>query len=402
MNAQQPVESTAPSSYTSPAPSRRPASTSCRPAPASRTPSSPPVAPRLTADLDSLNLARRLRDGEQVLVPGARSRRRPGSADAGARPDARPQPRHAGPARRAARHRRGLLAPHRRLAHRRRPLQIRRRPRLAARRARRHAALQSATISPSRRDPLLRRARLARRRHRGGCARLRPMPGRWSRSAAPASASAGFLAGRRRDAVSWRPSLVLVALAASTATRLPGLPTQPGGVALLNDSGRPSRCAASSSTSRRSARRPAASPSRVDAYLDANGVWQPRRGRVLVTSRLYPAYAYGDDVRAHGPSSRRRPSSTASTTASTSPAAASSQRRSSRASKSSAAAAAATSRAGCIDVRRPLGDSLERALPEPESALARGILLGERASIPDDLTDDFNRAGISHLIAISG
>jgi competence protein ComEC len=55
-----------------------------------------------------------------------------------------------------------------------------------------------------------------------------------------------------------------------------------------------------------------------------------------------------------------------------------------------------------IDARRPLGEALERSLPEPESALALGILLGQRASIPDALSDDLNRAGISHLVAISG
>ena len=41
-------------------------------------------------------------------------------------------------------------------------------------------------------------------------------------------------------------------------------------------------------------------------------------------------------------------------------------------------------------------------MPEPEAALAKGILLGLRSSIPRDLTDDFNRSGISHLVAISG
>jgi competence protein ComEC len=55
-----------------------------------------------------------------------------------------------------------------------------------------------------------------------------------------------------------------------------------------------------------------------------------------------------------------------------------------------------------IDLRWPLSDALARSLAEPEAALAQGILLGERAAIPDDLTDDFNRAGISHLVAISG
>jgi competence protein ComEC len=58
--------------------------------------------------------------------------------------------------------------------------------------------------------------------------------------------------------------------------------------------------------------------------------------------------------------------------------------------------------AALVNLRGPLGRALERALPEPEAALARGILLGQRVSIPSDLSDDFNRAGISHLVAISG
>jgi competence protein ComEC len=55
-----------------------------------------------------------------------------------------------------------------------------------------------------------------------------------------------------------------------------------------------------------------------------------------------------------------------------------------------------------VDARDRFGDALSAALPEPEAALARGMLLGQRASIPPEVNDDFNRAGISHLIAISG
>jgi competence protein ComEC len=53
-------------------------------------------------------------------------------------------------------------------------------------------------------------------------------------------------------------------------------------------------------------------------------------------------------------------------------------------------------------LRGRLADALEQALPEPHAALAQGMLLGERASIPQWLTDDMNATGTSHLIAISG
>lgn len=54
------------------------------------------------------------------------------------------------------------------------------------------------------------------------------------------------------------------------------------------------------------------------------------------------------------------------------------------------------------DVRRLLGESLAQALPEPQAALAQGIFLGQRSAIPEDLTEDMNATGTSHLIAISG
>jgi len=46
--------------------------------------------------------------------------------------------------------------------------------------------------------------------------------------------------------------------------------------------------------------------------------------------------------------------------------------------------------------------TLARLLPEPESSLLQGILLGIRSGIPADLADDFDATGTSHLIVISG
>ena len=45
---------------------------------------------------------------------------------------------------------------------------------------------------------------------------------------------------------------------------------------------------------------------------------------------------------------------------------------------------------------------LNRLLPEPYAALANGMLLGIEAGIPDDLYDQFNLTGTSHVIVISG
>jgi len=59
-------------------------------------------------------------------------------------------------------------------------------------------------------------------------------------------------------------------------------------------------------------------------------------------------------------------------------------------------------RAWIYDLRGELSSALEDALPEPEAALAQGILLGRRASLPDDLKEDLNDTNTSHLIAVSG
>ena len=53
-------------------------------------------------------------------------------------------------------------------------------------------------------------------------------------------------------------------------------------------------------------------------------------------------------------------------------------------------------------VRATLSASLQRSLPEPASALARSLLLGQRRGLPDEVRQDFIETGTSHLLAISG
>lgn len=52
--------------------------------------------------------------------------------------------------------------------------------------------------------------------------------------------------------------------------------------------------------------------------------------------------------------------------------------------------------------RDALGRGIERTLPEPETSLAQGLLLGRRSGLSDELLRAFNDTGTSHLIAISG
>ncbi len=53
-------------------------------------------------------------------------------------------------------------------------------------------------------------------------------------------------------------------------------------------------------------------------------------------------------------------------------------------------------------LRRALQASVQSRIPEPEAALAVGILLGVRSSIAPEVSDAFATAGLTHVVAISG
>lgn len=53
-------------------------------------------------------------------------------------------------------------------------------------------------------------------------------------------------------------------------------------------------------------------------------------------------------------------------------------------------------------VRRQAVANIERALPEPASALAAGILVGERSALPPEVAADLRATGTTHLVVVSG
>ena len=55
-----------------------------------------------------------------------------------------------------------------------------------------------------------------------------------------------------------------------------------------------------------------------------------------------------------------------------------------------------------FDLRRGLAQRINDALPEPQSAVARALLLGQRGPLPNDLKQEFRDTGTAHLLAISG
>lgn len=58
--------------------------------------------------------------------------------------------------------------------------------------------------------------------------------------------------------------------------------------------------------------------------------------------------------------------------------------------------------AAIFKMKSAIESKINQTLPEPEAALAAGILIGSRKGIPADLLAGFNVAGITHIIAISG
>ena len=59
-------------------------------------------------------------------------------------------------------------------------------------------------------------------------------------------------------------------------------------------------------------------------------------------------------------------------------------------------------RAALYTARQRLADSIERAMPFPESAVATAMLLGKRETLAPELVDKFRGTGAAHLLAISG
>jgi competence protein ComEC len=54
------------------------------------------------------------------------------------------------------------------------------------------------------------------------------------------------------------------------------------------------------------------------------------------------------------------------------------------------------------DIRRKFAAGMQSALPEPLAPFAMGLLIGQRATLPDDVKQDLLMVGLTHIIAVSG
>src|SRR5437899_6436269 len=55
-----------------------------------------------------------------------------------------------------------------------------------------------------------------------------------------------------------------------------------------------------------------------------------------------------------------------------------------------------------VRVKRAAIAAMDRALPPASAALLAGLLLGDRTELPRDIDDAFRRAGVYHVLAVSG
>lgn len=54
------------------------------------------------------------------------------------------------------------------------------------------------------------------------------------------------------------------------------------------------------------------------------------------------------------------------------------------------------------DIRRRFAAGMQSALPEPLASFAMGLLIGQRATLPDDVKQALLMVGLTHIIAVSG
>ena len=146
---------------------------------------------------------------------------------------------------------------------------------------------------------------------------------------------------------------------------------------------------------------------RVDSVRLAEGEWRVVTGDAQLVARLTPILHHGDFVEVRGrvqaPEANAAPGYAAYLRRQGIDAVASFPYIEQRGERL-AASRTLSDRAYNFVVRARIAavTALERRLPEPHAALAQGILLGRRATMPTELTEALRLTGLSHISAVSG
>jgi competence protein ComEC len=131
-----------------------------------------------------------------------------------------------------------------------------------------------------------------------------------------------------------------------------------------------------------------------------DGTCFPKASRILVESQVYPLYSYGDVVRVSGkPHIVSRSSDTYDAYLQSLDISASMQF--AKVYKEGDGKGNVVTRK-LFALRDVFSHTIADALPEPESGLLKGMLLGEKHALGKKLEDDFKRAGLSHIVVLSG
>lgn len=136
-----------------------------------------------------------------------------------------------------------------------------------------------------------------------------------------------------------------------------------------------------------------------EIFLD--GASKKINGRILISSNLYPAYDYGDHVEING--LLKEPAefegfSYKNYLSLFSVYSVMYYPRISLESKGHGSALFSL----LFETKRRFEVQLNRLFPEPMASFEAGLLTGSRKGIPDDLMQNFNLTGLTHIIAISG
>ncbi|MFY9462627.1 MAG: ComEC/Rec2 family competence protein [Candidatus Sungiibacteriota bacterium] len=143
---------------------------------------------------------------------------------------------------------------------------------------------------------------------------------------------------------------------------------------------------------------------RIAVYIkerDTGGVRPSSDFRVLATLRPYPAYAIGDELIIEGILQAPRQDDDFDEVSYL-------KRRDITATVFYPAVERVAQEKGnrlalyLSKIKHAFENNIDAILPEPHAAFLKGLLLGDRASLPPSLVEDFRATGTSHMVALSG
>jgi competence protein ComEC len=135
---------------------------------------------------------------------------------------------------------------------------------------------------------------------------------------------------------------------------------------------------------------------RVDKIIDGD---KPVSGKVLITTRKYPAYYYGNEIEMTGNLKPTDKTTSYGKYLARFGVYATIDYPEIKVTSEFKASAFMSAlyhfKNSCIDI-------IERSIPEPAAAFLSGLLFGNSSAMPKNVLDEFNQTGLTHIVALSG